>query len=515
MNPYSNQAESFSGQLNTAGRRILAAGSVILSAVSAGTTWGGLATVMSATPAGFTAAGIQAIVLGGFMLFSHAPNLRARAFGLTAALVAEIPSALFTFVFFFALFNAKVAPRENAIIGTDSFHQQQSALQVFGERCRSRELEELADNGNMAKAEVRVLSADENTRRREAEYLGVANRQLQLQLATAEPDQQDAIHAKIRRNERLIKTLSTDAKAIRLQIATSEEQAGQLDTRRTAAEAYQPDFLDVHDGDWAGLRAGYTKLAGEYSQLSNTAGLVMPAAPNEPTHGINGEALRGQQEPFYELLTRIWNPWDAVLWWAAFLTAAIELAGVFAMWAVRAVSRDWPAAAYERGIWMRRMLRAIGSSGGVFPFAGKALYGVLFGQPVRTGHVGINRFEDLIEDTLLRMKTELRQASAPQALVSIIEAKLENLGGELIYRNYTAVADSDEKVIDTLDECLAAIRAASLQPDTQHRLEQLIHGQAERIRTMYRSNRNEMGHEAEETQDGGDGHQNAEREFGS
>ena len=86
-------------------------------------------------------------------------------------------------------------------------------------------------------------------------------------------------HSTIRRR----KTLSATWQRIRPSARKSPrpKSGGEVDTRRTAAEAYQPDFLDVHDGDWAGLRAEYTKLAGEYSRLSNTSGLELPAAPNE------------------------------------------------------------------------------------------------------------------------------------------------------------------------------------------------------------------------------------------
>jgi hypothetical protein len=151
---------------------------------------------------------------------------------------------------------------------------------------------------------------------------------------------------------------------------------------------------------------------------------------------------------------------------------------------------------YEYGVWMRRMLRAITSAGGIFPFVGKGALKFLFGQPVRAGHAVVNQFEDLIEGSVLAMKAEFRQASAPHALATLIERKLENLASELIYRNYKAVADLDEAVIDALDDCLGVIRGAGLPADRQRQLEHLVHGQADRIRAMYRTGRNETGAEA-------------------
>jgi len=77
----------------------------------------------------------------------------------------------------------------------------------------------------------------------------------------------------------------------------------------------------------------------------------------------------------------------------------------------------------------------------VIPFAGKSIFSFFFRRPTRFGHPAVHAHEDLIEDLQMRMRTAFKEVTAPISLLTILETRLDSLYADLIYRNYSLIAN--------------------------------------------------------------------------
>jgi hypothetical protein len=442
------------------------------------------------------------MVFGSEALFAHARSFRQRFFALFALTVAELASFLFTFVFFFTYVNARVGETQNAHYTTSEFRKAQSQLQQLAASVRESEIRELEELDLSLKAQRKLLSSDAETRRRQAEQLARENQRLATQLRTSSPEDADAIRRRMERNQRLIRDCQADAATLRVRLAAIAEQEDQVRNRRQGAESFRPDFLSVKDNDWASLRERYETLALAHGRIQDTRHLQLPGAPAPPIYDADGRILRGRDDRFNEALSRVAGPWDAVVWWALILSAVVECPGFLALLATRPKGMDLPAKMFAAGHWMRRLRRAVESAEGVIPFIYNASVGFLFRKPVRPGHPAVHAYEELIEDLQMRMRDALREATAPAALATILETRLEALYANLIYRNYSLIAELDEEVAAAYDHCVSAIQSASLPHAQEKLLIRLLQTEADRLRGFYRAGNGKQDNPNEEKANG-------------
>jgi hypothetical protein len=477
---------AYSSRMKAIARWMLVAGAFVLAGVACFTTYEGLTTVILIGAAIPTAIGIQAMVFGAEMLFAHARSFRQRAFSLLTFTVAESVSFAFTFLFFFTFVNGKVAVRQNAIYSTATFRAAQSQMQNVADKTKGTVVKGLDQQEIELRAERKLLSSDAETRRRQVERLTEENSRLLTRLQSVEGDEAITIRHQIEKNRSTIQACRADASTLKLRIATLMEQEEQIRNRRGTAESFTPNFLGVQEGDWKRLQKEYDALAAVHGQLAD-GDAPLPVAPSPPLYDSAGRILRGQDDHFNEALTRLMEPWDAVVWWAIILSAAVEFPGFIALLATRPKASDLPAKMYAAGIWMRRVRRSVDSAEGVIPFAGKSIFSFFFRRPTRFGHPAVHAHEDLIEDLQMRMRTAFKEVTAPISLLTILETRLDSLYADLIYRNYSLIAELDDEVMATLDHCTAAVKAAGLPLEEENHLTALLREETDRLRALYRA----------------------------
>ncbi len=467
---------------------LMVGGAFFLAVVACYTTWEGLALVIAVWAAVPTAIGIQAMAYGSEMLAAHGQSLRQRAFGFCSFLVSESVSFAFTFLYFFTFLNASVGMKQNAAYTVTEFRRQQSALQIVAVKVKAAEIAEINQQDLDLKTQAKLFSADADTRRHQAENLVEENRKLVKDLPDS-PNvaERETIQRRIQRNEYVIRNCRADASTLRLRVAAISGQESQIGDRRRIAEGFKPDFLGITEGDWAGLTKQYDALADVHGRLPNTNSIPMPSAPGKPVYDEKGKILRGQDDRFNEALRRVQEPWDAAVWWAIILSAAVEFPGFIALLATRQKGLDLPARIHAMGIWLRRLRRSLQAAQGVVPLAFKVVFRLLFGKPARRGHPTVTAYEDLIEDLQARMSGTFQTMTAPATLITILETRLDSLYASLIHRNYALVAELDDEVNDFFDACVAAIRAAALQEEEEQQIIGLLLEQTERLRMLYRT----------------------------
>jgi hypothetical protein len=477
----------FSSVMKAVALWMLFVGALVLAGVATFTTFEGLMKVIAAIAALPTAIGIQTMVFGAEMLFAHARSARQRIFALVTFGVAETVSFAFTFLFFFTFVNGRVAVRHNAIFSTAAFRTAQSQLQNVAGKVKDTELRELDQQDVELRAQRKLLSSDADTRRRQAERLAEENRILAVQLRPADEPQNNLIRKRIQQNRITIQNCRADASTLKLRVATLAEQEQLISNRRRSAESFTPNFLAVPDGAWTSLQREYDALAAAHGRLAGGDTIQLPPAPSPPLYDSAGRILQGQDDQFNEALTRMTEPWGAVVWWAFILSAAVEFPGFIALLATRPIGRDWPTRMYAVGNWMRRLRRSIDSAEGVVPFFWKSGFSFFFRRPIRPGHPTVHAYEDLIEELQMRMRTELKEAVAPVSLVTILETRLDALHADLIYRNYSLVAELDDDVTSTLEHCVAAVKAAALTHEQEEHLIHVLQEETDQLRTLYRA----------------------------
>ncbi len=479
---------NFTHKMINLARYLMVGGAFFLAVVACYTTREGLALVIAAWAAVPTAIGIQAMAYGSETLAAHGQTLRQRVFGFCSFLVSESVSFAFTFLFFFTFLNASVGMKQNAAYTVTEFRRQQSALQNVAVNVKAAEIAEIGQQDLDLKTQAKLFSADADTRRRQAENLVEENGKLVNDLSSsANAAEHETIRRRIQRNKYVIRNCRADASTLRLRVAEISEQESQIGERRRIAEGFTPDFLGVTEGDWAGLTKQYDALAAVHSRLPDTDSIPLPTAPGKPVYDEKGKILRGQDDRFNEALRRVQEPWDAAVWWAIILSAAVEFPGFIALLATRQKGLDLPARIHAMGVWLRRLRRSLQAAQGVVPLAFKSVFRLLFGKPERQGHPTVTAYEDLIEDLQARMSGTFRTVTAPATLISILETRLDSLYASLIHRNYALVAELDDEVNDFFDSCVAAIRAAALSEEEEQQIIGLLLEQTERLRTIYRA----------------------------
>jgi hypothetical protein len=481
------EGAAYSSRMKRLANWMLVLGALVLAAVASFTTYEGLTTVIVVGAAIPTAIGIQTMVFGAEMLFAHARSIRQRAFSLLTFSVAESVSFAFTFLFFFTFVNDRVAVRHNAIYSTAAFRTAQSQLQNAAERTKDAEIRDLDQQEIELRSENKLLSADAETRRRQAEKLVQEDSRLMIRLKSADTVESAAIRRQIQKNRSTIQACRADASTLKLRVATLVEQEEQVRGRRKAIDAFTPNFLGVKEDDWKGLQKEYDALAAVHGRLADEQAVSLPPAPVPPLYDQNGRILRGQDDHFNEALTRVMEPWDAVVWWAIILSAAVEFPGFIALLATRPKGSDLPTKMYAAGSWMRRMRRSVDSAEGVIPFAGRSVFSFFFRRPTRLGHPTVHAYEDLIEDLQCRMRAAFKEVTAPISLLTILETRLDSLYADLIYRNYSLIAELDDEVTATFDNCIAAIKAAGLPFVQENHLIGLLREETDRLRALYRA----------------------------
>lgn len=481
-------SQNFTSNMINFARWLMVGGASFLAVVATFTTWEGLKLVIAAWAAIPTAIGIQAMAFGSETLAAHGQTLRQRVFGLCSFIVSESVSFAFTFLFFFTFLNANIAVRQNAAYSVSEFRHQQSDLQKTAVKVKAAEIAEINQQDVDLKAQSKLFSADADTRRRQAERLVEENAKLtkDLQSAAGEPER-ETLRRRIQQNKYVIQNCRADASTLRLRVASIAEQEGQIADRRRIAEAFTPDLLGVKDEDWVGLSKQYEALAAAHGRIADTSAIPLPAAPGKPVYDGKGKILRGQDDRFNEALRRVQEPWDAAVWWALILSAAVEFPGFIALLATRQKGADLPARIHAFGIWLRRFWRSVQAAPGVVPVAFKSLFKLLFGKPERRGHPTVTAYENFIEDLQARMSNTFRTMTAPATLMTILEARLDSLYASLIHRNYSLVAELDDEVNEFFEASVAAVKVAGLPEAEEKQITEMLLEQTERLRTLYRA----------------------------
>lgn len=385
---------------------------VAFGAVSFGTSFSGLKTLLAILWAGVAAFALQGSLIGASILLARARLLRERLLLLVASILTACISIFFSYIGIRAVLVRQVAEVRAPLIERQRLSDEEARLQQAATSLRGRALARLENDHATTFASYKVASASRGARELEArqyedELHGIRTDLNELKVDTTLTAKERtarfaALQEQEQRDLRLLKVARAASGKLQLDAEEGRISSNNISNVRNKLIAYLPDFFAAKD--WRGLTNRYDRLAAVWDLLPLNFQTSNPL-PKPPTESIlvNGLPPSGFDQPVVEAARSIENlhkPSDIFALMLAFLFDGIPLISIFA---TAGVNHRFPDRLAHLRRWMEATTLQIQMMPGILPWLVYSVRDFFWTPSTKTDDPRIAAFES----TLNQLKGEM------------------------------------------------------------------------------------------------------------